>query len=144
LPNAQLTFDKFHAVKLVNDALEEVRREEQKSHHELKSSRYLWLRNPRNLKRDQHERLAVLLGQSHLKTGRAYRIKLAFQDLYTQPVRTAQDYLSRWYFWATHSRLAPIITHSRDAGAAGAPRKGPTTRSPSRLAKLVLTAISPF
>lgn len=117
LPNAQITFDKFHAVKLVNDALEEVRREEQKSHHELKSSRYLWLRNPTNLKRDQRERLAVLLGQSRLKTGRAYRIKLAFQDLYTQPVHTARAYLGRWTFWATHSRMAPIIKVARTVKA---------------------------
>lgn len=109
LPNAQITFDKFHAVKLVNEALEEVRREEQKSHQELKRSRYLWLRNPQNLRRDEKDRLGVLLGQSHLKTGRAYRIKLAFQGLYDEHLRTAEAYLKRWYFWATHSRMAPII-----------------------------------
>lgn len=109
LPHAQLTFDKFHAVKLVNEALEEVRREEQKSHQELKRSRYLWLRNPRNLRRDEEDRLDVLLGQSNLKTGRAYRIKLAFQGLYDEHVSTAEAYLKHWYFWATHSRMAPII-----------------------------------
>lgn len=109
LPQAQLTFDKFHAVKLVNEALEEVRREEQKSHHELKRSRYLWLRNPRNLRRDEEGRLGILLGQSHLKTGRAYRIKLAFQGLYDEHLSTAEAYLKRWYFWATHSRMAPLI-----------------------------------
>lgn len=109
LPHAQLTFDKFHAVKLVNEALEAVRREEQKSHQELKCSRYLWLRNPRNLRRDEESRLDALLGQSHLKTGRAYRIKLAFQGLYDEHLRTAEAYLKRWYFWATHSRMAPII-----------------------------------
>lgn len=109
LPHAQLTFDKFHAVKLVNEALEEVRREEQKSHQELKRSRYLWLRNPRNLRRDEEDRLGVLLGQSHLKTGRAYRIKLAFQGLYDEHLSTAEAYLKHWYFWATHSRMAPII-----------------------------------
>lgn len=109
LPYAHLTFDKFHAVKLVNEALEEVRREEQKSHQELKRSRYLWLRNPRNLRRDDQDRLGVLLGQSHLKTGRAYRIKLAFQGLYDEHLSTAEAYLKHWYFWATHSRMAPII-----------------------------------
>ena len=25
------------------------------------------------------------------------------------PLRTAEAYLKRWYFWATHSRLAPIV-----------------------------------
>jgi len=109
LPHAQLTFDKFHTVKLVNEALEAVRREEQKSHQELKCSRYLWLRNPRNLRRDEEGRLDALLGQSHLKTGRAYRIKLAFQGLYDEHLSTAEAYLKHWYFWATHSRMAPII-----------------------------------
>src|SRR5207244_12186524 len=48
LPNAQITFDKFHVVKLINQAVDAVRRAEQKSHAELKKSRYLWLKNPRN------------------------------------------------------------------------------------------------
>jgi len=109
LPNAQITFDKFHAVKLVNEALEEVRREEQKSHQELKRSRYLWLRNPQNLRRDEGDRLGVLLARPYLKTGRAYRIKLAFQGLYDEHLSTAEAYLKRWYFWATHSRMAPIV-----------------------------------
>jgi transposase len=30
LPQAEITFDKFHTVKIVNDAVDEVRREEQK------------------------------------------------------------------------------------------------------------------
>jgi transposase len=48
LPNAQITFDKFHLVKLINEAVDAVRRTEQKSQAELKNSRYLWLKNPRN------------------------------------------------------------------------------------------------
>jgi transposase len=50
----------------------------------------------------------------HLKTGRAYQIKLAFQDLYNQPAsEAATDYLKQWYFWATHSRLDPMIDAAR-------------------------------
>ena len=32
LPNAHVTFDKFHVVSLVNDAVDEVRRLERKDH----------------------------------------------------------------------------------------------------------------
>ena len=46
LPNAQVTFDKFHVVGLVNDAVDEVRRLERKDHPELKNSRYVFLKNP--------------------------------------------------------------------------------------------------
>jgi hypothetical protein len=43
----------------------------------------------------------------HLKTARAYRIRLAFQELYEQPSTDAgADFLQRWYFWATHRSAA--------------------------------------
>mgnify|MGYP001173888324 FL=1 len=48
-PDARLTFDKFHVIKLLNEAVDQVRREEQKTVSALKSSRYLWLYNPNNL-----------------------------------------------------------------------------------------------
>ena len=50
----------------------------------------------------------------HLKTARAYQIRLAFQDLYDQPSAEAgAAFLKKWYFWATHSRLEPIIEAAR-------------------------------
>lgn len=114
LPNAAITFDKFHLVKLINDALDQVRRTEQRGVPDLKSTRHLWLRNPTTLSPAQSARLEALNpSQSHLQTARAYRIRLAFQDLYKQPTQTAELYLKRWYFWATHSRLPPIITAAR-------------------------------
>ena len=112
LPNAQITFDKFHLVKLINEAVDAVRRTEQKSHAELKNSRYLWLKNPRNLSERQRTQLSNLSG-SNLKTGRAYRIRLAFQELYAQPARNAAVFLKKWYWWATHSRLPPMIEAAR-------------------------------
>jgi transposase len=112
LPNAQITFDKFHLVKLINEAVDTVRRTEQKGHAELKNSRYLWLKNPRNLSERQRTQLSNLSG-SNLKTGRAYRIRLAFQELYVQPARNAAVFLKKWYWWATHSRLLPMIEAAR-------------------------------
>src|SRR5712692_6314306 len=56
LPKAQITFDKFHVVKLINEAVDEVRRAEQKSRTELSKSRYLWLKNPQNLSDRSEER----------------------------------------------------------------------------------------
>jgi transposase len=112
LPNAAITFDKFHLVKLINEAVEEVRRTEQKSRPELNNSRYLWLKNPPNLSPRQRAQLDSLPG-AHLKTGRAYRIRLAFQELYLQPTAGAEAYLKKWYWWATHSRLPPMIEAAR-------------------------------
>ena len=48
-PNASITFDKFHVMKLMNEAIDKVRREEQSHNILLKKTRYLWLKNPENL-----------------------------------------------------------------------------------------------
>jgi transposase len=110
LPNAELTFDKFHVVKLVNDAVDKVRRLERLDHPELVGSRYVWLKNPENLTAQQGEKFDTLdILHSHLKTGRAYQIRLAFQDLFNQPAENAKPFLDKWYFWATHSRIPAII-----------------------------------
>jgi transposase len=109
LPEAAVTFDKFHAVKIINDAVDQVRREEQKGRPELKRTRYAWLKNETNLSIGQHE-IIDSLALSNLKTARAYRIRLAFQAFYQQPSRQdAEAFLKRWYFWVTHSRLQPMV-----------------------------------
>ena len=110
LPKAQVTFDKFHVVSLVNDAVDEVRRLERKDHPELVNSRYVWLKNPENLTEHQWEKFDALdIVNSNLKTARAYQIRLTFQDLYNQPADKAKPFLNKWYFWATHSRIPAII-----------------------------------
>jgi transposase len=110
LPNATITFDKYHVVSLVNDAVDDVRRQERKDHPELSGTRYIWLKNMENLTPNQEQQLEdFVLSRCHLKTARAYQIRLAFQDLYNQPPEQAKDYLKEWYFWATHSRIQPII-----------------------------------
>ena len=112
LPEAAVTFDKFHAVKIVNDAVDQVRRAEQKQQGVLRGTRYIWLRNPDNLSERQRSTLEALPTR-HLKTARAYQIRLAFQEFYEQPSEAAAGYLKKWYFWATHSRLEPIIDAAR-------------------------------
>jgi transposase len=110
LPKAKVTFDKFHVVSLVNDAVDEVRRLEQKSNPELAKSRYVWLKNPENLTESQWEKFDALdVVHSHLKTARAYQIRLSFQDLFNQPADLAKPFLDKWYFWATHSRIPAIV-----------------------------------
>ena len=49
-----------------------------------------------------------------LRTVRAYQIKLALAHFWeiVDP-EEAVSYLKRWYFWATHSRLLPVIQAAR-------------------------------
>ena len=113
LTEAEITFDKFHAVKLVNDAVDKVRRAESKGRPELKRSRYLWLRNEPSLSAEARANLAALT-RLNLKTARAYQIRLAFQEIYRQPNWDwGALFLDRWYSWAIRSRLEPIKEAAR-------------------------------
>jgi len=110
MPNASIVFDRYHVMATMNRAVDEVRRKEAKTQPEvLKKTRYLWLRNPENLKAWQ---LPIFnsIKDLDLKTSRAYHIKMALKRFwdYKYP-KTAEGYLKRWYFWATHSRLDPVI-----------------------------------
>jgi transposase len=113
LTEAEITFDKFHAVKLINDAVDKVRRAEVKGRPELKRSRYLWLKNAPALSAASRATLDTLT-RLHLKTARAYQIRLAFQEVYSQPTREwGELFLDRWYSWAIRSRLDPIKDAAR-------------------------------
>lgn len=107
-PEAKITFDKFHVTKLVNEAVDEVRIEEQKHAPELKKTKYFWLKNESNLKKEQRETL-TRLKDSNLQTGRAYRLKLAFQEFWTTQHIFADVFLAEWLGWATRSQLKPMI-----------------------------------
>jgi transposase len=109
LPNAEITFDKFHVLTILNTAVDEVRRQEQKEYPELKNTRYIFLKNPENLTSKQANRLEdIKLKNLNLKTMRAYQIRLNFQELWLQPPEQAEAFLNKWYFWATHSRIEPV------------------------------------
>lgn len=108
-PDAEITFDKFHVMKILNEAVDEVRKLEQSTKKELKDSKYLWLKNRGNLSEKQNERFLQLKNQN-LMTVRAYNIKLSLQEFWDlQNREEAEQYLKKWHFWATHSRLKPII-----------------------------------
>ena len=54
------------------------------------------------------------LQTAHLKTGRAYAIKEALRDFWAQDSeRTGTAYWQWWHFWATPSRLTPVIRVAR-------------------------------
>ncbi len=107
-PNAHLTFDRFHVMKLANEAVDQVRRAESKDHPELKRSRYCWLKNPSNLTANQRQRLQDLKC-SNLQTAEAYRMKLTLQDFYEQSnPKAAQEFLLDWCQMAEESALQPF------------------------------------
>jgi transposase len=115
LDQAKITFDKFHIVKIINEAVSKVRSQESKEEEILKKTRYIWLKNRSNLTKKQEQTLNDILAlrNMNLKTVRAYKIKLAFQELFNQPPDAAEAYLKKWYYWATHSRLPEIVAAAK-------------------------------
>jgi transposase len=109
LPHAEITFDPFHLIQLMNDALSKVRAEEARLYpDQMKGSRYAFLKNPENLTEKQDEILTRLCNY-RLKTARAYLIKLALQDVYFATTRhDAQGRLTAWYSWAIRSQIEPV------------------------------------
>jgi len=109
--NSEITFDKFHILKIINKAVDEVRKTESKNNPLLKGSKYVFLKNEINLtKKQKIFKDELLLPKLNLKSARALRIRESFQQIYI--AQTFNDFkilLKKWYFWASHSRLKPII-----------------------------------
>ena len=110
LPNAAITYDRFHVTQLITEALAETRREEQAEGGWkgalLKGHRWALLRNEVNQTEEQAEAADVIaMPTLNLKTGRAYRLKLAFQEAYAR----GPGHLKRWYDWAVRSRLPAMV-----------------------------------
>lgn len=110
LPKADIVFDRFHVTKVINEAVDKVRRSEVADNPILKNSRYVFLKNRENLTVNQQRQLeGIRLSGLNLKTMKALNIREAFQQIYQAP--TSEMFvklLRKWYFWATHSRIEPI------------------------------------
>lgn len=113
-PQAEIVHDRFHISKHLNDAVDQVRRQEHKALKQsgvetLTGSKQLWLYNPENLNEDQRLKFKPLQ-QSELKTARAWAIKEQFRWFWEyRYAGNAQKFFARWYGWATRSRLKPVI-----------------------------------
>lgn len=120
VPGAEgkIVFDRFHIMQHVHEALDRVRRKENKAllaagDSTLVRSRYLWLRNAQNLTDEAQSRIVPLMDSS-LKTARAWAMKESLRTWWSYRSRAhAARFWKRWYFWATHSRLAPMIEAAR-------------------------------
>jgi transposase len=110
LSNADITFDRFHIMKQLGEAVDEVRRTEAKTRPALlKRTRWLWLTNRQSLSTNDQRALVWLTRPSlALATARAHRWREDFQGFYDQPADRAEAYLSRWCAGAMRSRLQPV------------------------------------
>ncbi len=88
----QLVFNRYHATRYVTEAMDQVRRQEHQAlqaqdDRRLTGTKHLWLWNEENIP--------------------------AWRRAEFDALKHAEKYFTAWYFWATHSRLTPIIEAAR-------------------------------
>jgi transposase len=117
LPNATVVFDPFHVVKLANDAVDKLRRAEVRALRgtveadAVKSTRWIMLKDPSNLRPEERQRLSNL-ATANRRLYRGYLLKEALRRVFRSPSR-ARARLRAWLAWASRSRLAPFVTLAR-------------------------------
>jgi len=111
MPQADIVHDKFHISSYLNKAVDDVRKEEHRAlllrgDDTLKGTKYQWLRNFPDLRRQPSFRE---LYEANLKTSRAWRLKESFGGfwdyLYVGP---ALKFLKEWAAMVNRSRLEPM------------------------------------
>ncbi len=114
----KIVFDKFHVLRTINEAVDKVRRQEHKvlragGDERLKGTKHLWLANAENVPEWRRAEFEAVKDEN-LKTSRAWAIKESLRKFWTYryPQRAAA-YFRLWYFWATHSRLTPVVSAAK-------------------------------
>ena len=121
LPRGQekIVFDKFHVAKHLGDAVDKVRRRENRilqveGKDWLKGTKYDWLRNPDKFTLGEWRQFLQLARRSDLKTARAWSLKEEFMRFWDYRYQGAADrHFRDWYGWAMRSRLEPIKQAAR-------------------------------
>jgi transposase len=124
LPQAQISYDRFHVIALANAAMDEVRREEMRStpkavktavgddRKAVKSMMWAMRKNPPAWSFRQVNTMHWLQ-RSNLKSARAWRLKQALREVYRHAVASscavkAEQDLLGWISWARRCRLEPF------------------------------------
>jgi transposase len=125
LPQAQISYDRFHVIALAIQAMDEVRREELRAEPEevaialggidpatRRSLMWGMRKNPSGWTAAQLQAMHVLR-RTALKSARAWLLRMALRQVYADARRhsdaqTAADDLKRWIGWARRCRLEPF------------------------------------
>lgn len=115
VPDAEkkIVFDRFHIIKHMNDAVNDVRKKEHRAllkigDETLKGARYAVLYGEENVP-EKYEDVLAELRDANLKTSRAWAIKELLRKIWTyNRLGWAKKLWKEWYDWAIRSRLEPV------------------------------------
>lgn len=109
-----IVHDRFHVSGYLGKAVDLVRKKEHRALKKegkdtLTGMKYLFLKNPDTWEAEERAKWKELQ-RDDLKVGRAWSIKESFRKFWEYRREwSARHFFAHWYFWATHSRLQPII-----------------------------------
>lgn len=107
--NASVTFDKFHVVKIINEAMDKVRKLERNEFAMLKGYKYTFLKNDNKLSEQAREAKYDILTLLP-NIANAYRLKELFAEFWTFKTKEeAGSYLSYWCDLVEESKIFPFI-----------------------------------
>jgi transposase len=110
LPEARITFDKFHIIQHANEALTEMRRIEQRTEPSLKGLRWSLVKDVSRLKPSEAPGLQAVLSQlTSLRTARAWQYKEQLREILDRKqVNVVSDMLKRWCRCVMRSKVEPM------------------------------------
>lgn len=109
----KIVFDRFHIMKMMNQAVDAVRKQEHRTltadgDDRLKGSKYLWLYAAENLP-EKHQPTFRTLRNQNLRTSRAWAIKETLRSLWDyRSTAWARKFFNQWFGWARRSKLEPV------------------------------------
>lgn len=107
-PKAAICHDKFHLVQHMNKAVDQVRREETKTQHELKKTRYIWLKDHAKLT-DYQTEIFNTIKDINLQTAKAWRLKEMLRDCIQHCSTKSITTFYMWVSEAQRSALKPVL-----------------------------------
>ena len=115
LPNAQVTFDKFHVVAHASKALDETRRIEQRADPALKGLRWTLLRSPESLSPAQRADLDALVAQvAGRRTARAWLYREQLRAILgRKQIHVVRRMLQQWCTNVNRSKVEPMKAVAR-------------------------------
>jgi transposase len=114
LPHVAIVFDRFHVVKLLNEALDKVRKQEREKYEATgekigKGDRFLFLRNFENLDDGERGRLKRLF-EINTVLAKAHVMKEQFREFWEKPSKKeAARFLVHWIYAAVQSNIQPMV-----------------------------------
>jgi transposase len=110
LPNARITFDKFHVVWHANTAVDKMRRIEQRTTKSLKGLRWSLLKDRASLKPDAAADLDALIAKmTTVRTARAWLYKERLREiLERKQINVVREMLAHWCTCVMRSKVEPM------------------------------------